>query len=423
MPAPKQRWATVKARGRGLLLAGIPPLLGIFLFSSLYILQFISLFLLFIILGSKIYSEYLIRNIRINRRDGELRGFRHEWIGVELVAENHGRLPAFMLALTDSPGRLAVFRNNKTLCTLRSRSRLTVTWQGYCSDRGIFEIGPALIRCSDPLGLFPFTAAAETSTRLFVYPSPGMIGVKTPGGIPLGTLITMNPLYEDLTRCRSLREYHAGDEPRRINWKASARTASRGMGQGAMMINEYESTISFPLVIFLNLDPYEYPLKYRELYWERVIEAAAALCLMASRERQDLGIIFYTPQRRERVSLIAPASHTLIPILERLAALERPQTEEAEPPEKGSAEGGPEPGGLFRGSARVMLDQGKYLPYGTRLIYAGPDFNDEIYMGLNSLKRYHLSLEYLIIDEKSLPWQVPGNSRRYQMKEGGYEII
>jgi uncharacterized protein (DUF58 family) len=415
----------VKARGKGILLAGILPLLGVFLFSSLYILQFISLFLLLIILGSKIYSECLIRSIRINRRETELRGFRHEWIGVELVAENRGGLPAFMLALTDSPGRLAVFRNNKALCTLRSRSRLVITWQGYCSDRGIFEIGPALIRCSDPLGLFPFTAAAEATTRLFVYPSPGMIGIKTPGGIPLGTLITVNPLYEDLTRCRSLREYHAGDEPRRINWKASARMASRGTGQAEMMVNEYESTISFPLVIFLNLDPYEYPLKYRELYWERVIEAAAALCLMASRERQELGIIFYTPQGRERVSLIAPASYTLIPILERLAALERPRTAEAEAgaPGSGPGEGGPEPGNPFRGSARVMLDQGKYLPYGTRLIYTGSDFSDEIYISLNSLKRYHLSLEYLIIDEKSLPWQVPGNSRRYQMKEGGYEII
>jgi uncharacterized protein (DUF58 family) len=391
------------------------PLLGIFLFSSLYIVQFISLFLLFIVLGSKIYSEYLIRNIMISRRDRELRGFRHEWVDVELMAENRGGLPAFMLAVSDSPGRLSVFRDNKVLCTLRRQSRLVITWRGYCSYRGIFDLGPASVRCSDPLGLFPFSASSGISTRLFVYPSPGMIGIKTPGGIPLGTLITGNPLYEDLTRCRSLREYHAGDEPRRINWKASARMASGGTGHPGLMVNEYESTISFPLVIFLNLDLDEYPLKYRELYWERVIEAAAALCLMASRERQELGIIFYTPQGPEPVSLIAPASHTLIPILERLAALEHPRRQQA--PEV------PGPGGPFRGSARVMLERGKYLPYGTRLIYAGPDFSDEEYMGLNSLKGFHLSPEYLIIDEKTLPPRVPGNSRRYQMKEGGYEII
>jgi uncharacterized protein (DUF58 family) len=410
-----QSRAAVQIRGRGFLLAGVLLLLGIFLFSSLYIVQFISLFLLFIFLGSKIYSEYLIRSIRISRRDRELRGFRHEWIGVELVAENRGRLPAFMLALSDSPGRLSVFRDNKVLCTLPGRSRLVITWRGYCSDRGIFEIGPASIRCSDPLGLFPFSASSGLSARLFVYPSPGMIGIKTPGGIPLGTLITANPLYEDLTRCRSLREYHAGDEPRRINWKASARMIAGETGRPGLMVNEYESTVSFPLVIFLNLDPDEYPLKYRELYWERAIEAAAALCLMASRERQELGIILYTPRGGEPLSFISPASHTLIPILERLAALERPRRQENP---KAAGAGGP-----FQGSARVMLEQGKYLPYGTRLIYTGPDFSNEEYMGLNGLKGFHLSLEYLIIDEKTLPRRVPGNSPRYQMKEGGYEII
>jgi uncharacterized protein (DUF58 family) len=410
-----QQWAVVKVRGKAVLLAGILPLGAIFFFSSLYIVQFISLFLLFIILGSKIYSEYLIRNIKISRRDRELRGFRHEWIDVELVAENHGGLPVFMLAVSDSPGRLSVFRDNKVLCTLRRQSRLVIAWRGYCSDRGIFDLGPASVRCSDPLGLFPFFAVSGINTRLFVYPAPGMIGIKTPGGIPLGTLITANPLYEDLTRCRSLREYHTGDEPRRINWKASARMAAGETGRPGLMVNEYESTISFPLVIFLNLDLEEYSLKHRELYWERVIEAAAALCLMASRERQELGIILYTPRGPEPVSFISPASHTLIPILERLAALEHPRGQKIPP--------APEAGGLFRGSARVMLELGKYLPYGTRLIYAGPDFSDEEYIGLNGLKRFHLSLEYLIIDEKTLPQRTPGNSRRYQMKEGGYEII
>jgi hypothetical protein len=70
-----------------------------------------------------------------------------------------------------------------------------------------------------------------------------------------------------------------------------------------------------------------------------------------------------------------------------------------------------------------MLDQGKRLPYGTRFVYAGPNLTDEEYITLNSLKKHHISLEYLIIDERSVPSIVPGNSPRYQMKENGYEII
>jgi uncharacterized protein (DUF58 family) len=254
------------------------------------------------------------------------------------------------------------------------------------------------------LGLFPFFAVAPETTRLVVYPSPGHISLTHPSGIPQGTRIVANPLYEDVTRRRSLREYQTGDEMRRINWKATARGS-------VLLVNEYEAAISYPLVIFLNLDPYEYGLRKRELFLERVIEAAASLCLMASREGQELGIMLYNPHEGDGLTFIKPGTNTVLPILERLAGLERSD-------ESNDAEQQP-----LRGSARMMLERAKFLPYGTRLIYTGPDFSDEEYIALNSLKRHHLSLEYLIIDERHLSAAVPGNSRRYQMKEAGYEIV
>jgi hypothetical protein len=70
-----------------------------------------------------------------------------------------------------------------------------------------------------------------------------------------------------------------------------------------------------------------------------------------------------------------------------------------------------------------MLDQGKRLPYGTRFLYVGPDLGDEAYISLSLLKRNHLSLEYMIIDERVIPALVPGNSPRYQMREEGHEIV
>lgn len=396
------------------------PLLLIYLFTPLYIIRFVVMFLFLLVLGSKMYSEYLLRSIVVRRRDTELRAFRYQWVSVELVAENYGRLPVFMFGVKDDPGMLTVFRDNKIFGTLRGRSRIVFTWQGYCSSRGVFTFGPAHVWGQDPLGLFPVSFTAGEKAALFVYPALGMTALRSAGGIPQGTLLSSNPLYEDLTRSRSLREYHPGDEVRRINWKAGARFAalsgeSPGQDAAGLMVNEYESTVSHPLVIFLNLDPYDYPLKNREPYLERVIEAGAALCLMAARERQELGIILYTPFHTEPVSVINPAAFTLIPILERLAALERaaalPESPRADPP-----------GPALRDSARTMLEKGKYLPYGSRFVYAGPDLTDEEYGLLNSLKRYHLTPEYLVIDERTLPQAVPGNSRRYQIKETGYEI-
>jgi uncharacterized protein (DUF58 family) len=415
----------MKIGGLGVLLSLLLPLLIVYLFTPLYIIQFVLIFLFLLVLGSRMYSEYLLRSIVVRRRDTELRAFRYQWVSVELVAENYGRLPVFMFGVKDDPGMLTVFRDNKIFGTLRGRSRIVFTWQGYCSSRGVFVFGPARIWGQDPLGFFPVSFAADETATLFVYPALGMAALRSAGGIPQGTLLSSNPLYEDLTRSRSLREYHPGDEVRRINWKAGARFAAStgefpGQGAPGFMVNEYESTVSYPLVIFLNLDPYDYSLRKREPYIERVIEAGAALCLMAARERQELGIILYTPFHTKPVSVINPAAFTLIPILERLAALERAAILPEQPPEiPGADPSAP----ALRNSVRTMLEKGKHLPYGSRFVYAGPDLTDEEYGVLNSLKRYHLTPEYLVIDERTLPQAVPGNSRRYQIKETGYEII
>ena len=191
-------------------------------------------------------------------------------------------------------------------------------------------------------------------------------------------------------------------------------------------------------MVFLNLDPYEYSLHKRELWFERAIEAAAALCLMASRERQDLGIIFYRPWMAEPCTLVKPGPFTLLPILERLAAIKRPRGPEG-PASLASLEGPVSPAGSarpadsageggerearLRGSVRSLLDQGKRLPYGARLVYTGPEIQEEDYAALNVLRSSHISLEYLVLDEKRLGQRAPGNAPRYQMREGGYDIL
>jgi uncharacterized protein (DUF58 family) len=432
-------WAQVQKTGPGRLFTLTGICAAVYLFAPLYLLQFLALFALFVILGARLYSEYLIRRLRVIRRDREIRCFRFEWADVELTVENPGCLPAFMLAMGDWPGNLAVFKDHKRLATLPGRSRLTFTWRAYCSERCTSSLGPAYLRCSDPLGLFPFAATAGETTRLVVYPAPGMAAIPNPGGLPLGKLSSRNPLYEDLTRRRSLREYRAGDEPRRINWKASIRslaaanphTGTTPLSAGTtppLLVNEYEAAISYPLVVFLNLDPYEYTLRKRELWFERAIEAAAALCLMASRDRQDLGIIFYTPwgdrdAETGPCALVKPSPFTLLPILERLAAVKRPQGPGDQAEAKATQSPGNQEFGPLWGSTRALLDQGKRLPYGTRLVYTGPELPQEDYIALSSLRACRLSLEYLVLDEQRLSPLAPGGAPRYQMREGGYDIL
>ncbi|MDR0290223.1 MAG: DUF58 domain-containing protein [Treponema sp.] len=394
---------------------GIIVLVPLYIFVPFVLVQFLCLFLLFLLIGSRLYSEHLVRNIKIIRQDSEFRVFRYEWVQVELKAENYGLLPAFMLGISDFPGPLPVFKNNQVLCSLARRSWSLFTWQGHCTDRGAFFLGPVTVNGTDPLGLFPFQLTFDETSRLYVYPIVRSIFLKNPKGIPLGNMISPNPLFEDITRRRSLRPYQSGDEPRRINWKASARMSASSIEGGPnFMIDEYDATAAYPLMIFLNVDQNDYPTKKQGAFIERAIEAAAALCLKAAHERQELGIVIYASREEGGVSVIAPAAFTVVPILERLAALDWTATPDVP---KNSGEN------YSHGSALSMLEQGKHLPYGTRFLYVGPDLGDEAYISLNSLKRHHLFLEYLIISERVMPLLVPGNSPRHKMKEDGDEII
>ena len=395
---------TIKIRGYKYLSVCLPLAVFIFIFTPWRPIQFVCLFFIFLLLGSRLYSEYLCRCLRITRRDRELRGFRHEWIDVELVVENHGRLPAYMLASGDSPGMIAVFKDNKSLGTLGGLRSRMLKWQGFSTYRGLYILGPAQLRGSDPLGLFPFVLTSDETCRLFVYPAPGHVRLKPPGGIPLGVLASGNPFHEDLTRRRSIREYTGGDELRRINWKASARMTTND--SFTLMVNEYESSLSYPLVVFLNADPAEYAPRTREYYLERIIEAAASLCVMASRDRQTLGFILYTSPF-EPAEIISPAASAHIPILERLAVFERRKIHEDEDADNN------------KGSVTILLEKAKTLPFGTRLVYAGPFPGAEKLQFIDSMKKSHITIEYLMIDEAA----IPRVKHHYQVKERGYDIL
>jgi hypothetical protein len=97
----------------------------------------------------------------------------------------------------------------------------------------------------------------------------------------------------------------------------------------------------------------------------------------------------------------------MIPILEMLAEIK--YTAEKSPADSGSA--------------AFFLEKGKSLPGGTRIVYAGPDLSDEDYLLLDTLRQYRLSPEYVVIDEKRLSPFVPGGAPRFQMKEGGHDIL
>ena len=163
-------------------------------------------------------------------------------------------------------------------------------------SRGHYPIGPVVVRASDPFGLYLVEARAE-SEMLSIMPRPERIrGAELrpghlgpwPGILPARTLGPGTEFY-------SMRGYVSGDDPKRINWKASARNRR-------LIVNETEAERVTDVMIVLDTDVTFYEVAEAELF-ERGVRAAASLASLLLKQGNRVGMILQGEER----GIAAPA--------------------------------------------------------------------------------------------------------------------
>lgn len=151
----------------------------------------------------------------IGLRSGKSRAvFAGDLARFQVVVENPGNLPRISLAIQchdRSPLHFDAPANRSTEIELTLPTR----------RRGLLSPGRIRISTTYPLGLFHAWALVDLDLQCLVYPRP------EPGVVPLpptqasrGSGLATGSGEEDFA---GLRNYHAGDSPRRIAWKAVAR--------------------------------------------------------------------------------------------------------------------------------------------------------------------------------------------------------
>jgi uncharacterized protein (DUF58 family) len=162
--------------------------------------------------------------------------------------------------------------------------------------RGHYPVGPVVLRARDPFELYLVEAKAESET-LSIMPRPERIrGAELrprhlgpwPGIIPARTLGPGTEFY-------SMRGYVAGDDLKRINWKASAR-------HRRLITNETEAEKVTDVMIVLDTDVTFYEAAEAELF-ERGVRAAASLARLLLRQGNRVGMILQGEER----GIAAPA--------------------------------------------------------------------------------------------------------------------
>jgi uncharacterized protein (DUF58 family) len=125
--------------------------------------------------------------------------------------------------------------------------RVTRRYRMRCLARGIYTFGPMRVESGDPFGFLEREAQIEAVERLVVYPL--IVPVERlglPSHAPFGERKAPRRLLEDPLRVAGVRAYAQGDEPRRIHWKATART-------GSLQSKVYESSTYHTLALFVDV--------------------------------------------------------------------------------------------------------------------------------------------------------------------------
>ncbi|MGH9086106.1 MAG: DUF58 domain-containing protein, partial [Acidimicrobiales bacterium] len=156
-----------------------------------------------------------------------------------------------------------------------------------CSRRGVYQIGPLVAVASDPLGLAEQETTVAEPFELLVHPRLDLVDDR-----PLTWSFEDPPVRPPISRpwpsgmeFYGMREYVAGDDTRKIVWRASART-------GKIMIREAERGVTDKIVLVLDTNRGSHSRDGEHLSesFEMGVRAAASLAVRHLREGYEVTI-------------------------------------------------------------------------------------------------------------------------------------
>ncbi len=357
--------------------------------------QLMGMILGFALILSLLYMVSEAKGLAYRRIEKTLRCFRGGDLEIINEFSNRGFLPVNNFYYSDPPGSLFPSDIPRGSINLLPGKKVRLCHRVEARHRGRFRVGPLRISGKDPLGFFNYSRSDENYTECIIYPRVYPLEFLIETGLPAGSLRTENPLYEDVSRYKSIREYVPGDSISHISWKHSAKT-------GDLYTREFLPTYNFSTLIVLNLVVSDYDLKQRYAWIERMIETAASMTFFVSGKKQQTGLICAgkTESGENRMAFpIAGKEEHAMQILDYLACIQALQE------------------GEF---LKILMESLYDVPWNSRIVYIGPYMDDSGYKSFINLWKPGRKIDFLLcgISGKNLP---PSNSihRFFRVSEFG----
>ncbi len=290
-------------------------------------------FMLVVVLAAWFWSRRALDSVHYIRRFQYKRVFPGESIQAEIVVENRKALPLAWMHVDDEwPQAFAPLDESRlseapspevgyltNVYTLRWYQRVRRHFQLLARERGVYQVGPAVVLSGDPFNLFERGRELAPPEYLVIYPEIKTLAeLGLPMKDPLGELSSHQRLFEDPNRIMGVRDHQPEDDLRHIHWKATARA-------GDLQTRVYEPTRSVSVVFALNVATYE---QHWHGFWpdmlEYLVSTTASLCYWGVEQGYSVGVVANgTLAHADQPFRVLPGrSHTqLLHILETLAGV------------------------------------------------------------------------------------------------------
>lgn len=316
-----RRWA-----GYGALLVAI----GAFMRTPLVALPGILLIAVGLLL--RLWWDHALRNLTYERTFSHNRAFYGDEVTMDLVATNSKPLPLTRVDVVEQTSPLANVRDHRLYKSANTRDlhldslfsvgmyeRVSQRYYLDCTHRGWQMFGPTTLTAQDPFGMTSRETTLDNRSGVLVYPrmvpmSEFVVSARQ----PLGDMKPATPLVEDPMRMSGVRPYVPGDSPKRIHWRATART-------GDLQTRVFEPSASPVAAIFLDTITFSHLWEGQNSdRLELSIVVAASMARQMIESRHQVGLYANAPSgERSRSVRVSPGRRggQLQKILEQLAML------------------------------------------------------------------------------------------------------
>jgi uncharacterized protein (DUF58 family) len=284
-------------------------LVAAFLFllqTRLYLPALLLFGLLLLVETAALWSRLGLRQLEVHVSLTPTRLFPGENGRIQVSVKNGKRLPVYISLLQQLPPELSLdtSRESRNCVFLRSLATEALTIPYHAKRRGVYQIPPLQLWCSDALGLFRRELLMDHNDPLVVFPHLSSAQDAPVASIDLGGLQSAaRPYFYDPVLSVGLRDYDTSLPARQIHWKASAR-------QDHLFAKVLESSTSPKLLFVIDTDAFESESTVGAAVYEKALSLTATLAMEADERRIPFGLAANTTQTGRAGAVFVPVVPT-----------------------------------------------------------------------------------------------------------------